>query len=135
MNKYKQISKQANMEIDIYKTYVPDYKTKKIIENSPYKDVTKEWLDKATPNVGNITIDDYFMTDDGIKHPIKGQEKIAVVNKESEEYRMSEVLKRLFGGDIHLVPRIEQEKGYKGVVKVSTPDFRWNGEKWDLKIP
>ncbi len=107
----------------------------KFERNSSYKDITKQWLEKATPNVGSITIDNYFMTDDGIRHPIKGQEKIAVVNENSEEYRMAKILKRLFGGDIHLVPRIEQEKGYKGIVKVSTPDFRWNGEKWDLKTP
>lgn len=100
-----------------------------------YQDVTKEWKDKSKPNIGNIVIDDYFMTDDGIKHPIKGQEKIAVADVNSNEYKMAKILKKVFGGNIHLVPRIEQEKGYKGIVKVSTPDFRWNGEKWDLKTP
>lgn len=106
-----------------------------IEEKYAYSDVTKEWLNNSTPNKGNIIIDNYFISDDGIRHPIKNQEKVAIVYKNSSEYKMAEILKILFGGNIHLIPRIEQEKGYKGVVKVPTPDFRWNGKKWDLKTP
>lgn len=102
---------------------------------SIYIDCTKEWLLKATPNSHEIVIDDYFMTENGIKHPIKGQEKISIAKTYSDEYKMAELLEKLLGGKIHLVPRIETQKGYKGLVKVPTPDFRWNGSKWDLKTP
>lgn len=42
---------------------------------------------------------------------------------------------KIFGGEIHLVLRIETAKGYNGLVKVKTPDYRWHGKKWDLKTP
>ncbi len=101
----------------------------------PYEDITDKMLLKATPNSHEIIFDDYFMDEFGVKHPIKGKEKVALPSKESEEYKMAKYIKKIFGGKIHLVPRIETEKGYKGIIKVSTPDYRWDGVKWDLKTP
>lgn len=42
-------------------------------------------------------------------------------------------MKKIFGHDIHLIPRIiDISNSGKGI---HTPDFRWNGKKWDLKTP
>lgn len=105
--------------------------------NNDYKyiDVTKEWLRNARPNSHEITIDNIFIDDFGIKHPIPNQEKANIPNKFSEEYRIANIIKRKLGGNIHLQPRIETAKGYKGIVSVPTPDYKWNGIKWDLKTP
>ena len=136
---YNQFCKDNNLKRKFNREQVIDIKANRSKEQfnkeNSYKDVTQDFLAKATPNDGNITIDNYFMDDEGIKHPIKDQEKISIVSEYSDEYKMAEILKEVFGGDIHLIPRIETEKGYHGIVKVSTPDFRWNGKKWDLKTP
>lgn len=97
--------------------------------NNDYKyiDVTKEWLRNARPNSHEITIDNIFIDDFGIKHPIPNQEKANIPNKFSEEYRIANIIKRKLGGNIHLQPRIETAKGYKGIVSVPTPDYKWNG--------
>lgn len=132
---YEQISKQADIAIKQERTYVPNYRARRIKEDLPYDDVTQKWLKKATPDSQKIILDDYFMTDDGIKHPIKYREKISIATIDSKEYKMAELLEKTLGGTIHLIPRIETQKGYKGLVKVSTPDYRWNGSRWDLKTP
>ena len=108
--------------------------TSKKIKNK-YYDVTKKWLKMATPNSHNLVFDDFFVDDKGIRHPLKGKEKISITSKNSDEYKMLEIIKKIFGGEVHMVPRIETEKGYKGVVKTKTPDYIWKNQKWDLKTP
>lgn len=127
-------------------TNIKNYKQKKIMyekikedlimianKDVPYQDVTKEWLARATPNSHELQFDNYFMDDNGIRHPIKGKEFIHDIPKSGEEYDMALFLKRTFGGEIHLVPRITDLTN--SGIKTPTPDFRWNGKKWDLKTP
>ncbi|MBR1376534.1 MAG: hypothetical protein IJ565_01845 [Bacilli bacterium] len=101
----------------------------------PYKDITKVKLENAIPKSHNVRFDNYFIDDNKIKHPIKGKEKASLTDKKSDEYKMAKKIRKIFGGKIHIVPRIETEKGYKGLVSVKTPDYIWNNEKWDLKTP
>lgn len=98
-----------------------------------YKDVTQEWLDKATPNSHEVVFDDYFIDDDGIKHPIIGKEVVQPIPKTGDEVDRANWLKKVFGGEIHLVPRITDISNEK--ISTHTPDFRWKGKKWDLKTP
>lgn len=98
-----------------------------------YKDVTKEWLKNATPNSHEIIIDKKYVDDNGIKHPMKEKEKAHLVSEESQEYKKSIWLKETLGGEIHNVPRITDITNTG--IKTSTPDYLWNGEKWDLKTP
>lgn len=98
-----------------------------------YIDVTDEWLSTANPHSHKLEFDDYFISDDGIKHPIKGKEKVHQIPKSGEEYEMALWIKSTFGGEIHLVPRITDLTNTG--ISTHTPDFRWNGEKWDLKTP
>ncbi len=100
-----------------------------------YKDVTKEWLNKATPNSHKIVIDNYYIDEDGISHPIKNKEKLCAPQKNSDEYKVAVIIENILGGKINLKPRIETAKGYKGIISVPTPDYIWNNEKWDLKTP
>ena len=44
-------------------------------EKVTYIDVTKEWLDKKS-RTHRVVIDKIYIDDNGIKHPIKGKEKI-----------------------------------------------------------
>ena len=100
-----------------------------------YIDVTNEWLKNVKPNSHKVVIDNFFIDDDGIKHPIKGKEKVEKNPATFVEMNMAKWLIRKFGGVIHRVPRIETEKGNYIQSSVKTPDFIWNNEKWDLKTP
>ena len=80
-----------------------------------------------------IFIDDFYIDYNGIKHPIKGKEKIHITSKDSDEYKVSLLLIEVFGGEIHNVPRITDITNTG--IKTSTPDYIWNGERWDLKTP
>lgn len=127
-------------------TNIKNYKQKKIMyekikedlimianKDDPYQDVTKEWLAKATPNSHEVIIDKHFIDDNGIKHPIKSKEVAHITAKDSDEYKRSIWIKQTFGGEIHNVPRISDITNTG--IKTSTPDFRWNNDKWELKTP
>lgn len=74
-----------------------------------YEDVTAEYLCSATPGVGTVTYDHKY---DKERH--------------QPEIDFSLWLHNTFGGDIHLLEEINQDK-------VSTPDYVWRGKLWDLK--
>lgn len=132
-HKYTDISKQINIEKDVARTYVPNYKEKNIKNKLLYQDVTQEWLDKAMPNSHELKLDNYFIDDNSIRHPIKGKEVVHAVPTSGDEYDRAIWLRETFGGNIHIVPRITDISNQN--LKVSTPDYRWNGKKWDLKTP
>lgn len=98
-----------------------------------YIDVTDEWLKNAKLNISEIKFDDYFVDDEGVRHPIKYKELVYVASCKSDEYKCALLIRSIFGGEIHMVPRIIDISNEGR--KVKTPDFRWNGEKWDLKTP
>lgn len=97
-----------------------------VIKDEPkYLDKTKEWLKKATPNSHEIIDLDNYITDDGKKYKVDG--KNVVLDYSQEERIVAEWLKNTFGGEIKMVPRVNNPDNIK------TPDFIWNNEKWDLK--
>ena len=99
-----------------------------------YKDVTKKWLDNFDePNNQEVKINNFFIDDNGIKHPIKGKEKAHITLKESIEYKKSLWIVKTLGGLIYNVPRITDTTNTG--IKTPTPDYIWNNFKWDLKIP
>lgn len=73
------------------------------------KDVTKEYLDAATPAQGTITYDEGYK--------VKGHRA---------EIDMAEWLNRTFGGDIRVLKEINKEN-------IQTPDYFWREKLWDLK--
>lgn len=75
------------------------------------EDVTQEYLDKAIPGKGILQIDSGVDTE-----------------KNAEDIKIAEWLKQSFGGDIRIV---KDSNKYKE----GTPDYIWNGLKWELKSP
>lgn len=75
------------------------------------KDVTKEYLDTATPGQGTVTYEDGYK--------IKGHQA---------EIDMAEWLHRTFGGDIKLLNESSQKSEKR-------PDYLWRGKLWELKSP
>ena len=72
-------------------------------------DVTQEYLNAATPGQGSVTYDDAFDKD-----------------RHQAEVSFSKWLHKMFGGDLHLLDEVNQDK-------VQTPDYVWRGKLWDLK--
>ena len=82
-----------------------------MIETMDYLDETYKWI-KSSLVPGKIILDDKYIDDDGIIHPIISFEKSSYIP--------------LYG---------ETKKGSSIVSSVKTPDFIFYGEKWDLKTP
>jgi len=88
--------------------YENDDNSKKQKSKSIVTDVTKEFLEKAKPNVGNVTIEE------------SGNNK-----KKQNEIATAKWLLTNFGGEI-IVLKENAEKG-------TTPDYLWNNTYWELK--
>ncbi len=97
------------------------FESSKFIE---YQDISREWLDQATPNSHEI-IEQQFIEVDGIKYEVDGKNVVFDAGKKEKE--VSKWLKEKFGGEIILLPRVNYPNG------IQTADFLFRKEKWDLK--
>lgn len=104
------------------------YSREQIIEQSNdksnYTDVTKEWIDNATPNSHKVQDMQYF-EHNGVKYNVDG--KNVVLDYSKGEKEAAEWLENTFGGELYMIPRINNPEGIK------TPDYIFRGNKWDLK--
>lgn len=98
--------------------------TKNAVPSARYLDVTDELLKNAIPNSHEI-IDLSEYTIDGITYIVDG--KHVVMDYRSKEKQIAEILRNKLGGEVAMVPRVLTPKG------VSTPDYIFRGEKYDLK--
>jgi len=115
---------QNNLTRDYNREYVVDNISKKQQIESNYIDVTQDWLDKANPNSHEVKDRNYF-EHNGVKYEVDG--KNVVLDYSSKEKEVAEWLESTFGGELYMVPRINNPSG------ISTPDYLWNNEFWDLK--
>ncbi|MBQ8358636.1 MAG: hypothetical protein IJX37_01795 [Oscillospiraceae bacterium] len=105
-----------------------------VISNTPQKpdslsrgcdDVTKEWLDNATPNSHEVSEVTEFKQD-GTVYRVDGVN--VQLSYDDHEKEIAELLKQRLGGDIRLMPTV------KGKFKnIKTPDYLFRGERYDLK--
>lgn len=89
-----------------------------------YKEMTKLWLAKATPNSHKIKDMAYF-EHEGVKYKVDG--KNVVLDYSDKEKEIAEWLENTFGGEIYMVPRINNPSG------IQTSDYIFRKENWDLK--
>lgn len=127
--KENNLNRKVNREYVSKKINVLDTKNKqeknkpKLPENN-YIDVTKEWLDSATPN-SNIVEDRQYFEHEEIKYKV--DDKNVVLDYSSKEREVAEWLESTFGGEIYMLPRINTPEGIK------TADYLFKDEYWDLK--
>lgn len=81
----------------------------KIDLNTPYIDVTQEYIDTATPGEGVITRDKDYQ-----------------VENHKKEIEFADWIHNNFGGDIHIQQEHTGEK---------SADYIWRGKSWELKSP
>ena len=88
------------------------------------KDVTKEYLSSATPNSHTVQ-DLYTYVVNGTAYTVDGHN--VVLDYSPHEKEIAELLERELGGEIFMVPRVNSPEG------ISTPDYLFRGEAYDLK--
>lgn len=89
-----------------------------------YTDITGEWYPEAIP--GSHTVQDLSSyTVKGITYAVDGHN--VVLDYSAHEKEIAELLEREVGGEIYMVPRVNNPQG------VSTPDYLFHGEAYDLK--
>lgn len=89
-----------------------------------YLDATNEWKEQATPNSHQI-VDLNTYTVNGIDYKVDGKQ--VVLDYAAKEKEIAALLEKELGGEIAMVPRVLNPKG------VSTPDYIFRGEAFDLK--
>lgn len=88
-------------------------------------DITEDWLNNATPNSHEVLDALFFQDKNGIKYFVDG--KNVVLDYSVQEKEIALWLENTFGGEIYMIPRVNIPEG------ISTPDYFFKGEYWDLK--
>lgn len=120
---YKEFYEKNGLNRNLNREYIS--KNMKCIKpESLYKDVTKEWLDEATPNSHKVLDRNYF-EHEGVKYEVDS--KNVVLDCSNKEKDIAEWLENTFGGEIYMLPRINKPSG------IQTADYLFRNEYWDLK--
>lgn len=90
-----------------------------------YRNITKSFMKKSTPNSHKKKDAEYFEDAKGNKYYVDG--KNVVLDYSESEKNVANWLKETFGGEIYMLPRINIPEG------IQTADYLFRGEKWDLK--
>ena len=94
------------------------------VEKPSYIDITGAWYPNATPRSHPVQ-DLQAYTADGVTYVVDGCHVVLDYNEHEKE--IAELLEREVGGEIYLVPRVNNPQG------VSTPDYLFHGKGYDLK--
>lgn len=89
-----------------------------------YRDVTREWLKNSCPNSYQLKTRNYY-EHDGIRYFVGG--KKVVFDYTNYEKDIAVCLENSFGGEIYLLPKVNELKGVK------TVDYLFRNEYCDLK--
>jgi hypothetical protein len=87
-------------------------------------DVTELWRKDATPNSHAVQGLRSF-TINGATYTVDGHN--VVLDYSAHEKEIAELLEREFGGELYMVPRVNNPQG------ISTPDYLFRGKGYDLK--
>lgn len=90
-----------------------------------YKDITKKMLNDSIPNSHQIKELHFWIINNKI---FKVDGKNVILDYSQKELNIAFWIKRTFGGEIYLCPRVNFPEG------IQTPDYIWNNERWDLKV-
>lgn len=92
--------------------------------NIKYKDVTSEWK-KVKENEAKDVKDLAEWKHNGEVYKVDG--KHVVLDYKKEEFNIAKIIAEKYGKEVFMVPRVNEPAG------ISTPDYRINGENYDLK--
>lgn len=138
--KYDAVAEAAGLRKQMQKTYVEGFKPVQLQEvqdakSKPggqnrgrakmgYIDITGRWYPDSKPN-SHPVVDLQEYTVNGITYRVDGRN--VQLDYKPYEKEIAELLKREVGGEICMVPRVNNPQGVK------TPDFLFHGKGYDLK--
>lgn len=89
-----------------------------------FVDVTKNWYPNAKPDSHSVQdLDEYVVN--GVTYRVDGRN--VQLQYTPHEKEIAELLAREVGGEIYMVPRVNNPQG------ISTPDYLFHGKGYDLK--
>nr|DAE05904.1 MAG TPA: minor capsid protein [Siphoviridae sp. ctwDU14] len=89
-----------------------------------FVDITGNWYPDAKPN-SHPVLEQQEYTFNGVTYKVDGHN--VVLDHDAHEKEIAELLEREVGGEIYLVPRVNNPQG------VPTPDYLFHGRGYDLK--
>lgn len=108
-----------------YQEKAKEWKRRSHVTIKTYSDVTNKYLRESTPDSHNV-VDLHEYNTDGTIYKVDG--KHVLLSYSQKEKSVAELLERELGGEIYMVPRILYPQG------ISTPDYIFRGESFDLKV-
>jgi len=105
-----------------YKVNISEEEINKTIKLN-YEDITQ----KLSKKINNYALEEqqYFVDKNNNRYKVDG--KHVVFNPTAKERKVAELLGRIYGGNIKLLPKVFKPEGIK------TPDYLVNGIRFDLK--
>lgn len=129
-NKLKKIDKEYNQfckDNDLKRKFSREDTSFVFAKNSSkesYQNVTQEWLENANPNDHQVLDANYFISN---KEKYIVDNKNVVLDYSKKEKEVAEWLENTFGGELYMLPRINNPSG------IETADYLFRKEYWDLK--
>lgn len=117
--KLNDFCKQTGLEKDHSRITVAKLKTN---TQSRYNDITNQF---DSTKKYEIKEKQYYKAEDGTKYNVDG--KHVILNPTTREKEVAEILGKAFGGQVNIIPRINNPASIK------TPDYIINNERFDLK--
>ena len=122
--KYKDFCKETALEKDYQRLQIAKNNKTTINQRINYKDITSNFT-----NIQKYKVEEkqYYQDEQGNKYKLDNKNVKIKANKKERE--VAELLGKMYGGNVELIPVVLNPKGIK------TPDYIINGEKFDLKEP
>ncbi len=122
--KYNNFCKETGLEKDYQRLQVAKISNTILKQENNYKDITSDFVKAKKYKVKE---QQYYQDEQGNKYKLDNKNvKIKANEKERE---VAELLGKMYGGSVQLVPVVLNPKGIK------TPDYIVEGKKFDLKEP
>lgn len=120
LNKF---TKENDLREDYSRQHVKGYKPVST-EEKQYIDITEEMTKKDKQNFKLIE-QQYYIDENGNRYNVDG--KYILLEPTEKEKEVANMLGELYGGNIKIIPRINEPKGIK------TPDYIVKNKRYDLK--
>lgn len=114
---------ENDLKRDYSREHIKEYKAKQIKEEQ-YEDITDKLLNKGTQKY-KVKEQNYFVDENKNKYVVDN--KYVLIEPTQREKEVANMLGKLYGGKINIIPRVNKPEGIK------TPDYMIRNRKYDLK--
>ncbi len=116
-------TEENDLKREYTREHIKEYKSRKIKEEK-YEDITDKLLSKGTQKY-KVKEQNYFIDENKNKYIVDN--KYVLLEPTDREKEVANMLGKLYGGKIKIIPRVNNPAGIK------TPDYMIRNRKYDLK--